>query len=189
MLVPHQTGSAWRARYGLRYLSPLEYRTLAGVIEVVIAGPDEAISPGDVAQSMDRYLVRMRASRRYVYRLALFGIALSAAWRQLLALRVVLGLVAGGLPTVAYAATAGLVPAAQSGRTVGLASSAGLLGWAVAPFLVGLLVGAHPRAVFVMDVLLVFACAVALCWAGGRPRWYALPGFARAPGGRQSFAP
>jgi choline dehydrogenase-like flavoprotein len=69
-------GSAWRARYGLRYLSPLEYRTLAGVIEVVIAGPDEAISPGDVAQSMDRYLVRMRASRRYVYRLALFGIAL-----------------------------------------------------------------------------------------------------------------
>ena len=121
--------------------------------------------------------------------LALFGIALSAAWWQLLALRVVLGLVAGGLPTVAYAATAGLVPAAQSGRTVGLASSAGLLGWAVAPFLVGLLVGAHPRAVFAVDVLLVFACAVALCWAGGRPRWYALPGFARAPGGRQSFAP
>jgi DHA1 family multidrug resistance protein-like MFS transporter len=113
--------------------------------------------------------------------LALLGIALAAAWWQFLALRVVLGLVAGGLPTVAYTATASLVPAAQSGRTVGLASSAGLLGWAVAPFLVGLLVGAHPRAVFAMDLLLVFACVAALCWAGGRPGRYGLPGFARAP--------
>src|SRR5205823_11851501 len=112
--------------------------------------------------------------------LALLGIALAGAWWQFLALRVVLGLVAGGLPTVAYAATANLVPAAQSGRTVGLASSAGLLGWAMAPFLVGLLVGAHPRAVFVMDLLLVLACAGALQLANGRPVRQGLPGFARA---------
>jgi choline dehydrogenase-like flavoprotein len=73
---------AWRARYDLRYLGPLEYRTLAAVSEVVITGPDMAISAGDVARNIDRYMVRMRARRRFIYRLALFGIAL----RPLLAL-------------------------------------------------------------------------------------------------------
>ena len=61
-----------------------------------------------------------------------------------------------------------------------MASSAGLMGWAVAPLLSGLLVGVGPRTVFVMDLLLVTACAVALAWSSATPSWRALPGAARA---------
>lgn len=128
-----------------------------------------------------------RLTNRFSDRLLIFGmlagvalvllvIVYAASWWQFLALRVLLGLLAGGLPTVAYSAAAGLVPPARSGAVVGLASSAGLLGWALSPLLVGLLVGVNPRAVFLMDLALVGACGLTLMLAGGRPSWRMLRG-------------
>jgi MFS transporter, DHA1 family, multidrug resistance protein len=110
----------------------------------------------------------------------LVAMALASTWWQFLLLRALLGLLAGGLPTAAYAAAANLVPPARSGAVVGMASSAGLVGWAVAPLLVGSVFGISPRAVFAMDLLLVALCGVVLCWAGGTLNWRSLPGAARA---------
>jgi MFS family permease len=110
---------------------------------------------------------------------SLGGVLLATTWWQLVALRVVLGLVAGGLPTLAYAASANLVPSSRRGAVVGMASSASLLGWAVAPILSGLLVGFDPRTVFVMNLLLVMACAAALAWSSATPSWRSLAGGAR----------
>jgi choline dehydrogenase-like flavoprotein len=62
---------AWRARYGLQFLTPAEYRALESVADVVIAGPDEAIPPGDIAANVERYLEKVKAHRRWVYRVAL----------------------------------------------------------------------------------------------------------------------
>ena len=95
----------------------------------------------------------------------LAGIVLAQTWWQFIGLRVVLGLVAGGLPTLGYAAAADLVPPARRGAVVGLASSAGLMGWAVAPVLVGFLVGVHPAWVFALDLALVLGCGAALGWS------------------------
>jgi DHA1 family multidrug resistance protein-like MFS transporter len=111
--------------------------------------------------------------------LTLIGIILATTWWQFLALRVLLGLLAGGLPTLGYAAATGLAPPARSGAVVGIASSAGLLGWAIAPALVGLLVGLDPRAVFAMDLFLIVACGAAYSWAGGIPKLRTLPAAAR----------
>jgi MFS transporter, DHA1 family, multidrug resistance protein len=114
--------------------------------------------------------------------------AMATSWWQLVGLRALLGLVAGGLPPVAYATAANLVPSGRSGATVGLASSAGLIGWAVAPLLVGFLVGLDPRAVFVVDLVLVLFCATILSVSGRdlrvksapRAAWGRLAVFARS---------
>lgn len=112
--------------------------------------------------------------------LALIGVILAVSWWQLVALRVLLGLLAGGLPTLAYAAAASLVPPSRRGAVVGLASSAGLLGWAVAPVVVGFLVGVRPQAVYALDLLLVAFCGLALGWSHGTARWRSLSGAARS---------
>lgn len=112
--------------------------------------------------------------------LVLVAIVLTRTWWQFVALRVVLGLVAGGLPTLAYAAAAELVPPARRGAVVGMASSAAQLGWAVSPMLIGVLVGVHPQIVFVLDLALVAACALALGGTLVAPTCRAWTGAARA---------
>ena len=106
---------------------------------------------------------------------ALLAIVLTTSWWQLLVLRSALGLLAGGLPPLAYAAAADQVPPNRRGAVVGIASSAGLLGWAVSPTLVGFLVAIDPRAVFVVDLLLLASCTVALLTLSRRPSWQVLP--------------
>lgn len=101
--------------------------------------------------------------------IVLFGIVFAVEAWQFLTLRVLLGLVAGGLPTLAYAAAASLAPSNRRGAVVGLASSVGLVGWACAPFLVGLLAGISPVSVFLLDLALVAACSGAYWLAGVRP--------------------
>jgi MFS transporter, DHA1 family, multidrug resistance protein len=113
--------------------------------------------------------------------LTLVAILSAVAWWQLLGLRVLLGLLAGGLPTLAYASAAEQVPAERRGAVVGLVSSAGLIGWAAAPLLVGLLASVDPRAAFAADLLLMTTCAGALVLVGGVREWRALPGLARSP--------
>jgi MFS family permease len=104
----------------------------------------------------------------------LLAMFISPGWLQLLVLRAALGLTAGALPTVAYAAAASFVPADRRGAAVGLASSAGLIGWAVAPLVVGALLGISPRAVFLVDLLMLVASGLGIAWVGGLLGWLRL---------------
>jgi MFS family permease len=108
----------------------------------------------------------------------LLAIALATTWWQLIGLRVLLGLAAGGLPTLAYAAAADLVPASRRGAVVGIASSGALMGWAIAPLVVGFLIGIDPHAVFLVNLLLVAGCALALACSSATPDWRAMSGAA-----------
>jgi choline dehydrogenase-like flavoprotein len=65
--------TAERARYALRYFSPTEFRVLAALAEVVVAGPDELITPEEVARNTDRYLGSFRARSKWLSKLVLTG--------------------------------------------------------------------------------------------------------------------
>jgi len=47
--------SAERARYGLKYFSPLQFKTLESLAEVIIYGEEETISSEEVAKNVDTY--------------------------------------------------------------------------------------------------------------------------------------
>jgi choline dehydrogenase-like flavoprotein len=54
----------WRAvreRYGLAYLNPFAFRTLAALAEVLVQGEREDVSHEDVARNVDRYLASLDA--------------------------------------------------------------------------------------------------------------------------------
>ena len=69
---------AWRARYGLTFLWPGSYRALQSMADVLIAGEPETISPRRVADNVEAYLSKMAARRRWIYRLALYGMHAAA---------------------------------------------------------------------------------------------------------------
>jgi choline dehydrogenase-like flavoprotein len=48
--------AATKARYGLRYLSPIGFGALTGLAEVAVEGPGELLTATDVARNVDRYL-------------------------------------------------------------------------------------------------------------------------------------
>jgi choline dehydrogenase-like flavoprotein len=83
---------AERARYRLSYLSPTGFRTLAALADVLVVGDDERISPEEVAQNVDRYLVSFRAHRKWLIKVALLGLQVY----PLLTLRPPLSLMAPG---------------------------------------------------------------------------------------------
>ena len=64
--------AAWRARYRLRYLEPMEFRTLLGLSDVIIDGEDEALDALEVAKKVDATIFQIGAERRWIYRLILF---------------------------------------------------------------------------------------------------------------------
>src|SRR4051794_16769654 len=68
---------AWRTRYRLVFLAPIEYRSIMACAEVLIAGADEQVPPADVAANVEQYLAKIRAHRRWLYRVVLFGIELT----------------------------------------------------------------------------------------------------------------
>jgi len=68
--------AAWRARYRLRYLEPMEFRTLLGLSDVLIEGEDEALNALEVAKKVDATIFQIGAQRRWVYRLILFVVYL-----------------------------------------------------------------------------------------------------------------
>ncbi|MEJ7876169.1 MAG: GMC family oxidoreductase [Solirubrobacterales bacterium] len=68
--------SAARARYGLRYLSPLQHRTLMALAEVIVTGPKEALSPEEVAKNVDDYLHSFPAPAKSKTKLALTALCL-----------------------------------------------------------------------------------------------------------------
>lgn len=67
---------AARARYGLRYLWPSSYRTLAALADVLVTGPDERIPPEEIALHVDRYLARLQARGKWRIQAALVGLTL-----------------------------------------------------------------------------------------------------------------
>ena len=68
--------SAFRARYGLRYLSCGQFRTLAAVTEGLLTRDARTLSGEEAAARVDRYLAGFEAKRKWVMRLALTGIGL-----------------------------------------------------------------------------------------------------------------
>ena len=63
--------SAARARYRLRYLSPHQHRTAMAMAEVLVIGPDELLTPEQVAEGIDDYLASFSAREKWKGRLAL----------------------------------------------------------------------------------------------------------------------
>lgn len=94
---------------------------------------------------------------------------LVSAWWQLLALRTLLGLLAGAAPTLAYAAAATATAPGRQGAQLGVVSTAGMLGWALAPALSGFLVEIDARVILALDLALYVASALAVR-AGVRAR-------------------
>jgi choline dehydrogenase-like flavoprotein len=69
--------AAWRKRYGLEFLQPMEYRSITACAEVLVAGEPEQLTAADVAANVEKYLKKIRAHRRWLYRVVLFGIELT----------------------------------------------------------------------------------------------------------------
>jgi choline dehydrogenase-like flavoprotein len=68
--------SAFRSRYGIRYLSVGQFRTLAAVTEALLTPDAHRITPEECAARVDRYLAGFEAKRKWVMRLAISGIGL-----------------------------------------------------------------------------------------------------------------
>ena len=68
--------TAQRARYGLAYLTPLSFRTLEALGEVLIFGEDERVPPAEIAANTDRYLSSFRARRKWIVQAAMLGLYL-----------------------------------------------------------------------------------------------------------------
>ncbi len=69
---------AWRKRYTLTFLWPGSYRALQAMADVLIAGEPKTIPPRRVADNVEAYLRQMAAHRRWIYRLALYGMQAAA---------------------------------------------------------------------------------------------------------------
>ncbi|HEX9658248.1 MAG TPA: GMC family oxidoreductase [Bacteroidota bacterium] len=57
--------AAERERYGLKYFSPMQFKTLEALAEVVIYGEKEVISAGEVAHNVDTYFKSFQAKSKW----------------------------------------------------------------------------------------------------------------------------
>ncbi len=57
--------SALRGRYGLKYLWPHQHRTAMAMAEVLVIGPEEAMTPEEVASGIDDFLDSLNARERW----------------------------------------------------------------------------------------------------------------------------
>lgn len=64
-------GSAERERYGLAYFSPLQFKTLIALAEVVIHGKEEVLSGEDVAHNVDTYFKSFQAKSKWTMALVI----------------------------------------------------------------------------------------------------------------------
>ncbi len=63
--------SAVRGRYGLRYLWPHQHNTAMAMAEVLVIGPDEVLTPEQVAKGIDDYLYSFTAHEKWKSKLVL----------------------------------------------------------------------------------------------------------------------
>jgi choline dehydrogenase-like flavoprotein len=66
--------AAEKARYGLLYFSPIQFRTLTALADVVVSGKDELVPPEDVARNVDGYLARFESNTKWIMKAVLIGI-------------------------------------------------------------------------------------------------------------------
>ena len=95
----------------------------------------DAATAGGRAPSNTRRLLLIALAGGAVFSALL---ALASGWPEVVVLRVVLGLLAGGTMSLAYTMGARLAPPSRSGLTLSMLSSCGQLGGALAPMLAGL---------------------------------------------------
>ncbi|HEV3495389.1 MAG TPA: MFS transporter, partial [Actinomycetes bacterium] len=97
-------------------------------------------------------------------------LALTTGWPQVLGLRLLLGLLAGGTLSLAYTLGARLAPPERSAFTLSVVASGGQLGGALAPVSAGLLGQFSLRAVFLANAvayLIALALTLLILRAGG----------------------
>ncbi|HEV3140787.1 MAG TPA: MFS transporter, partial [Vicinamibacterales bacterium] len=70
------------------------------------------------------------------------------------------GIGIGAAMTASYSAAGRVIPSGAHGTGFGVLTSASLTGMAISPFVAGLLVGTSIRAVFVVNLAIMAACAV-----------------------------
>jgi DHA1 family multidrug resistance protein-like MFS transporter len=92
----------------------------------------------------------------------LIPMAFVTTWWQFIGVRVLLALVAGAGPTLAYAAVAAAASPERRGQVVSLASSAGILGWAASPLTAGAIIQVSPTLLIALDGVLFAAVAMLL---------------------------
>ncbi len=68
--------SAAKARYGLKYLWPHQHTAAAAMAEVLVIGPEEALTPEQVAAGIDDFLYSLDASNKGQARLAFSALAI-----------------------------------------------------------------------------------------------------------------
>jgi choline dehydrogenase-like flavoprotein len=68
--------AAEQARYGLSYLSPMQFRALVALAEALVDGKDEQLPPEDIARHVDRYLAAFRARMKWIFKLVLTSMQL-----------------------------------------------------------------------------------------------------------------
>ena len=66
--------SADRARYGLKYFTSLQFRTLAALAEVIIYGKHELLTSEEVAQNVDSYFKSFEAKSKWTMALVISGL-------------------------------------------------------------------------------------------------------------------
>ena len=91
------------------------------------------------------------------------GLIFAASVNQLLALRVLLALLAGGTLTIAYTLASQVIPESDRATAFGLLSSYSMFGGAIGPLLGGLLSSLNIRGVFVANAL-IYAALIGLVW-------------------------
>jgi choline dehydrogenase-like flavoprotein len=66
--------SAEKARYGLKYFSPLQFKTLNALAEVIIYGEKKFIPSEDVAKNVDKYFSSFEAKTKWTMALVITGL-------------------------------------------------------------------------------------------------------------------
>jgi MFS family permease len=136
--------------------------TTAGLILAVGAGAS-MISSALTGYLADRYDVRRLIGGGLIAgALLLVPIALVAAPWHVLVLRGGLGLLTGGLPTLAYALGSRQSLPGSVGRSVGTMSRGAFLAQAIAPVTAGLVANSEIRAVFLVDASLFVVTLLAI---------------------------
>jgi DHA1 family multidrug resistance protein-like MFS transporter len=183
-------GILFAARFAERTLPPMlplylvELHTPAAQLATITGG---VVAIGAVAAAASSMLygrwARPETTRRLLM-IALGGGAIFSAlfvvahdWIEVVFLRLVLGLMAGGAMSLSYTLGARMAPAGRSALTLSVLSSCAMLGMAVSPILAGLISQASLSYVFLMNAG-VYAVALALA-AVALPRIAGRP--ARAP--------
>lgn len=130
--------------------------TAAGSVTVAVA----AVSAAALARRL--FAPRLLILAAFCGALACAPIPIVTAWWQLLALRLLVGLPAGLMLTLAYTLAGQSAAEGQRGALLGVVASGSMFGSCAGPLFAGLMAVRSLGAVFVVGALLYGACALAL---------------------------